>query len=108
MNFTDFRTDILEGVRNRPVSDANKCREIARSLPLGHPGVVETPMLDVSSPVFQQLKSLTPLGRAAQPEEMAAVALFLASDDASFITGIDLALIWQSMAVSANWGLTVK
>lgn len=57
-----------------------------------HPGVVETPMLDASSPVFKQLKNMTPLGRAAQPEEMAAVALFLASDDASFITGIDLAV----------------
>ncbi len=57
-----------------------------------HPGVVETPMLDASSPVFTELKNMTPLGRAAQPEEMAAVALFLASDDASFITGIDLAV----------------
>lgn len=57
-----------------------------------HPGVVETPMLDASSPVFQELKNMTPQGRAAQPEEMAAVALFLASDDASFITGIDLAV----------------
>ncbi|MDE8559362.1 SDR family NAD(P)-dependent oxidoreductase [Pantoea vagans] len=57
-----------------------------------HPGVVETPMLDASSPVFQELKNMTPLRRAAQPEEMAAVALFLASDDASFITGIDLAV----------------
>lgn len=57
-----------------------------------HPGVVETPMLDASSPVFQELKSMTPLGRAAKPEEMAAVALFLASDEASFITGIDLAV----------------
>lgn len=55
-----------------------------------HPGVVATPMMDPSSSVFQELKNMTPLGRAAQPEELAAVALFLASDEASFITGIDL------------------
>ncbi|WP_269802086.1 SDR family oxidoreductase [Mycolicibacterium smegmatis] len=32
----------------------------------------------------------TPLGRAAQPSEMAAAAPFLASDEDSFTTGIDL------------------
>lgn len=55
-----------------------------------HPGVVATPMMDPSSKVFAELVSMTPLGRAARSEELAATALFLASDDASFITGIDL------------------
>jgi NAD(P)-dependent dehydrogenase (short-subunit alcohol dehydrogenase family) len=38
----------------------------------------------------------TPSGRLAQPEEIAAVALFLASDAASFING-------QAMVVDGGW-----
>lgn len=56
-----------------------------------HPGVVTSPMMDPASTLFRELVSLTPLGRAARPEEMAEVVLFLASDAASFLTGIDLA-----------------
>lgn len=55
-----------------------------------HPGLVETPILDKSSPFFKNLRDMTPLGRAGQPEELAAVALFLASDESSFITGVDI------------------
>jgi NAD(P)-dependent dehydrogenase (short-subunit alcohol dehydrogenase family) len=55
-----------------------------------HPGVVETPMMDATSPIFEHLTRLTPLGRAATPEEIASAALFLASADAGYVTGIDL------------------
>ncbi len=37
-----------------------------------------------------QFVTATPLGRMGRPEEIAAAALFLASSEASFITGIDL------------------
>ena len=52
------------------------------------PGFIETPMTAGVSPLMQKiLLSRTPLGRWGQPEEIAATALFLASDDASFYTG---------------------
>ena len=38
---------------------------------------------------FRRLAALQPIGRMARPEEVAALALFLCSDDASFITGTD-------------------
>jgi len=38
----------------------------------------------------QKLAAAYPLGRIAMPEEVAAAAVFLASDDASFVTGTDL------------------
>ena len=39
--------------------------------------------------MFEQLAASQPIGRMAQPEEIAQLALFLCSDDASFITGND-------------------
>ena len=52
------------------------------------PGYIDTPMTaPMSELVRKAVLSRTPLGRWGQPEEIASTAAFLASDDASFITG---------------------
>lgn len=58
------------------------------------PAGVHTPMLDriteTSPGLKDQLNAMHPIGRAAQPEEIAEAVLFLCSDRASFITGHEL------------------
>jgi NAD(P)-dependent dehydrogenase (short-subunit alcohol dehydrogenase family) len=56
------------------------------------PGLIETPMTAaLTDPSLATIKDWFVdqhlLGRAGRPEEVAAAALFLASDDASFVTG---------------------
>jgi NAD(P)-dependent dehydrogenase (short-subunit alcohol dehydrogenase family) len=61
------------------------------------PGATETPIIrgqfdsdeasDAAKGVFA---SMTPMGRLGLPEELAAAAYFLASDESSYVTGIDL------------------
>ena len=61
------------------------------------PGVTDTPILEKFGfedsdlkEILEQVTNNTPLGRIAAPLEIAKAALFLASDNASFITGADL------------------
>ncbi len=42
---------------------------------------------DCKEEMFQKLSEYQPIGRMGKPEEVAAVAAFLCSDEASFITG---------------------
>lgn len=55
------------------------------------PGIVETPLfarMDAGATNNrEQMENLSPMGRLIQPEEIAAVVAFLASEDASAITG---------------------
>lgn len=52
------------------------------------PGFIETPMTDVlPDKVKEQLRMRIPLGRLGSPKEVAAAIVFLASDEAGYITG---------------------
>ena len=62
------------------------------------PGRVHTPFVDgflkktypgKEKEMFEKLSKTQPIGRMAEPEEVAALALYLCSDEASFITGTD-------------------
>ena len=62
-----------------------------------NPGVIATVMLDrQGESTIELLKSKIPMGRIAQPEEIAATVVFLCSDAASYITG-------QSFAVDGGY-----
>jgi len=61
------------------------------------PGAIDTPILEMQfktekaiDEAKQMFAQRTPLGRIGRAEEMAAAALFLASDESSYVTGIDL------------------
>ena len=55
------------------------------------PGPIDTPLTD-SQPgeVIARIVSTIPMGRVGRADEVADAALFLASDDSSFVTGIEL------------------
>ena len=55
------------------------------------PGTIDTPILDpLGADTKAYFATLVPRGAIGRPEEIATVALFLASDDSSFVNGIEL------------------
>ena len=55
------------------------------------PGPTDTPIVDGQpADAIARSVSTIPMGRMGQPDEIAKAALFLASDDSSFITGVEL------------------
>jgi 3-oxoacyl-[acyl-carrier protein] reductase len=63
------------------------------------PGVIDTPMsASVAPAMIAGLKMLTPLGRIGEPADVAAAAVYLASDESGFMTG---------QTISPNGGLVI-
>ncbi|HWC08124.1 MAG TPA: SDR family oxidoreductase, partial [Solirubrobacterales bacterium] len=69
------------------------------------PGPLETPLLmgalefgEIGEKVIENMKGLTQLGRLGQPEEVATAVAFLASDEATFVTG-------ETLGVSGGLGM---
>jgi len=58
------------------------------------PGPIATPMQDqvLTEEAKQMFECLIPRGKMGRPEEIAAVAVFLASDDSSFVNGVELSV----------------
>ena len=56
-----------------------------------HPGIIDTPMAQEFHDfgVWDTIRERIPLGDAAAPEEVARLALFLASDDSTYCTGAE-------------------
>jgi NAD(P)-dependent dehydrogenase (short-subunit alcohol dehydrogenase family) len=56
------------------------------------PGQVATPILEqvLTKEAKEMFESLIPRGKMGRPEEIATVALFLASDDSSYVNGAEL------------------
>lgn len=55
------------------------------------PGYINTPLTETITPEIRAgIAALHPIGRMGEPKEVSAAVLFLASDDASFITGTTL------------------
>ena len=69
------------------------------------PGPIETPLLmrakefgEIGEKIIETMKAGTQLRRLGQPEEVAAAVAFLASDDASYVTG-------ETLGVSGGLGM---
>lgn len=56
-----------------------------------HPGLIDTPMMSGANPDFVRAHlAQTPAGRVGTPEEVAEVVVFLLSDAAAYVNGVDL------------------
>lgn len=58
-----------------------------------HPGIIDTPMIaGQDADITQGVVDATPMGRLGTPREIAYGALFLASDESSYMTGAELVI----------------
>jgi len=66
------------------------------------PGLIDTPMGRAEAevhPIMAEMRNKTPLGRYGTADEIASVAVFLCSPDASFVTGSDIKVDGGVLAV---------
>jgi len=65
------------------------------------PGQIETPIQDqmFDAETKKQFESLIPRGKMGRPEEIATVALFLASDDSTYVNGVELSVDGGTSAI---------
>jgi meso-butanediol dehydrogenase / (S,S)-butanediol dehydrogenase / diacetyl reductase len=93
--------NFTQGIAVRYGSHGIRCNAIA-------PGTIRTPIwqerIDRDPVVFQRLVKWYPLGRVGEPDDVANAALFLASDDASWITGTVLRV--DGGLLAGNWSMT--
>lgn len=77
------------GVRILTKSAALYCAEQGYKIRVNsiHPGYIHTPMVDKYPEMREALEALHPVGRLGEAEEVANLALYLASDESSFSTG---------------------
>ncbi len=93
--------NLTQGIAVRYGRHGIRCNAIA-------PGTIRTPIwqerIDRDPVVFQRLVKWYPLGRVGEPDDVANAALFLASDDASWITGTVLPV--DGGLLAGNWRMT--
>ncbi|RYX85246.1 SDR family oxidoreductase [bacterium] len=65
------------------------------------PGQINTPIQEqlFDAETIKQFESLIPRGKMGRPEEIASVALFLASDDSSYVNGVELSVDGGTSAI---------
>jgi NAD(P)-dependent dehydrogenase (short-subunit alcohol dehydrogenase family) len=88
------------GIIGLTKSVAKECGKDGVTVNAVLPGLTRTPTIEtgMAEKYKQDILADTALGRMAEPEEVAGVIAFLASDDASFITG-------AALPVSGGWGI---
>jgi 3-oxoacyl-[acyl-carrier protein] reductase len=88
------------GIIGLTKSVAKECGQDGVTVNAVLPGLTRTPTIEnfMDERYKKDIIANTPLGRIAEPEEVARVIAFLSSDEASFITGI-------ALPVSGGWGM---